>query len=353
MPGHSRQMASLQILFTGDYLPDYNRTQIIRAGLKKLGHTVIDFPFKKKNKANRAQLIKLSAKADLVFLPSFTHQQVAFVRKHAQGKKIVFDPLISRYLTKVHDYKLVSPYSLSALRNYFRDKLSLQAADFVVTDTMAHLEYFHEKFKIPKDKMGVLYIGNNFEEFHPTQTPKTNTVFHVGFYGGFIPLQGTLTILQAALILKPFNDIKFELIGSGFEFEKAKDFVHQNSLTNVSLPGWVPVTELCERINKFDIALGIFGQTQKSELVIPNKIYHYGSCAKAILTRESPAISELFHNQVDLMTIAPNAKEIADNILRLKNDPDLRQKLGRNIHSKLSTQYNEVEVARKLLSYVQ
>lgn len=342
---------SLNILFAGDYLPDYNRTKIVHVGLQKLGHRVIEHSFKKLSGKNKDRLIELASTCDFIYMPSFTHQQVRFVHKAVPNKTLIFDPLVSRYQTKVHDYKLVSPIGLSALRNYFRDKVALQNADFVVTDTQAHLNYFNKKFHTPTDKMGILYIGNNFDEYFPVESQKPSSLFRVGFYGGFIPLQGTTNILKTALLLKDQPDIQFELIGTGFEFEKAKSFVKKNDLKNVSLPGWVPENELPARINQFDIALGIFGETEKSDLVIPNKLYHYGSCARAIITKDSPAIREIFKPGTDLTVCDPKPELIAAKILELKGKPELRAQLGQNIYTKLKENFNEVAVAKKLLSY--
>lgn len=342
----------MKILFTGDYLPDYNRTQIIKVGLQKLGHEVLEYSFKKKNSSHRSQLRKLADLCDCVFMPSFTHRQVGFVRKALGAKKIiVFDPLISRYLTKVFDYELVSKWSLSALRNYYRDKLSMGYADFVVTDTKAHLEYFHQKFKIPREKMAVLYIGNNFDEYYPSEkiSPAPTKIFLVGFYGGFIPLQGVMNILKAAEILQPHTDIQFELIGAGFEFKKAQNYVREKKLSNVQLPGWINPPLLLEHIQKFDLALGVFGQTEKSSLVIPNKIYHYAACAKPILTKDSQAIRELFVDNKDLLLANCSPEDIAEKILRLKADATLRKRLGENAYRKLKQNYSETSVATRLV----
>jgi len=95
----------LTILFTGNYDPGYNRTAVIRAGLLKLGHRVEEFPFKKRNGAARVKLLKFSKNADFIFMPSFTHKEVPFVKKNSSGKKLIFDPLVSRYMTKALDYK--------------------------------------------------------------------------------------------------------------------------------------------------------------------------------------------------------------------------------------------------------
>lgn len=381
----------MKILFTGDYLTDYNRTLIIKHGLKKIGHEVIEFSFQNKSRETRKKILELAQDCDFIFMPSFTHQEVSFVRRVVgPHKKIIFDPLISRYLTKVFDYKLVSRYSLSALRNFYRDKWSMQAADFVVTDTKAHLEYFHKEFGIAREKMGVLYIGNDFTEYYPKPVggsdesrlkqaveskskspeeggivaplpasaseslsvkPKVAKKFRVGFYGGFIPLQGVMNILGAAKLLNDKSDIEFELIGTGFEFEAAQKYVETHKLKNVIMPGWVKPPQLREHIQDFDVALGIFGDSEKSDLVIPNKVFHYAACAKAIITKSSPAMREIFVDLEDLLLISTTPADIARQIMRLKSDAALRTKLGQNILNKMQSHYTDVNIAQKLIEY--
>lgn len=339
----------MKFLFTGNFQPDYNRTDIIRVGLKKIGHQVVDFPFKKKSKAVAQQLHELSRVVDLVYMPSFTHKEVGFVKKTIPDKKIIFDPLISRYLTKVYDYQTLSPYGLGALINYYIDKWSMQAADFVVTDTEAHRNYFHSHFSIPLDKMSVLYIGNNFEEYFPENPLTLNKKFRVGFYGGFIPLQGVMVILESARRLSGHKDIEFELIGTGFEYAKAQAFVKEHDLTNVSMPGWIKNPALRERINQFDVALGIFGLTEKSSLVIPNKIYHYVACARPVITKDSTALREIFMDQEDMMMIAPNADALCNAIQKLKGLPEQARGMGLRAHALLKEKYSESHVAQKLI----
>jgi glycosyltransferase involved in cell wall biosynthesis len=332
----------LTILFTGDYLPDYNRTTIIEKGLVALGHRVIHAPFQKFSIEQFFKLKNLSKSVDFVFCPSFTHREIWFVRMACGRKtKIFFDPLISRYLTKVHDYQLVSPYGISAMRNFFRDKWSMMFADHVFTDTKAHLEFFHKTFGIQKDKMSTLYIGNDFDEFFPNPKPNpNNAVFRVGFYGGFIPLQGVMNILEAAKILADQKDIEFVLIGNGFEFEKAKSFVAQNGLQNVQFPGWLKNPSFRSELWKFDLALGVFGDKEKTDLVIPNKIYHYASCKLPIITKDTSAIRELFTHGKDLYLVAGDPKSISDSILLLKNNDKQRALLAQCGFDLIYTDWN-------------
>ncbi len=341
----------MKILFTGNYLIDYNRTKILADGLKKLGHTIIDFPFTKKSKANQEKIKDLSKTVDFVFLPCFTHTEVKFVKSYCGQTPLVFDPLISRYLTKVFDYKLVSRWGISALRNFYRDKTPMQLADLVLTDTIEHKKYFNKTFGVPLEKMEVLYIGNNFSDYDYSETVK-NKKFKVGFYGGFIPLQGVLTILEAISILKG-EDIDFELIGNGFEYEKALKYIKKHNLDFVSLPGWLNQKDLADRINTFDVALGIFGQGEKTSLVIPNKIYHYASSKLAIITKSTPAISEVFIDKDDIYLVDGSAKSIAQAILDLKSNTVLKDTLAKNAYEKMKNNFTEIHVAKSFLLSVE
>ena len=83
----------------------------------------------------------------------------------------------------------------------------------------------------------------------------------------FIPLHGIKNIIKAAEILKNHIDIKFKLIGTGFEYEKIKKLTLKLNLKNVNFLGWVEYNDLPKKINELDLCLGIFGDSLKTDLV--------------------------------------------------------------------------------------
>lgn len=346
----------MKFLFTGNYELDYNRTSIITAGLKKLGSEIVHFPFKKTRGDTKKKLIELGDQCDYVFLPSFTQREAPFVRRCLPTKKIIYDPLISHYMTRIFDYKLTSPWNPASLLSYFRDWRSHRAADLIFTDTEQHKKYFNRLVGTPLKKMEVLYIGNNFSDFYPEKNIESpQGVFRVGFYGGFIPLQGVLTILKAALILRdqyPTHKIEFNLIGSGFEFEAAREFARDQQLENVQFPGWVAYNQLRENLQKFDLALGIFGDGMKANHVIPNKIFHYAACGLPIVTKDTPAIREIFTADQNIALTSGTSEDLAKCIVKLKNDDGLRTQLGRNAFQLINNGYNEVKVAERFLKAI-
>jgi glycosyltransferase involved in cell wall biosynthesis len=336
----------MKILVTGNYETDYNRTLIILDGFRELGHEVIEYSYAKRNREASKVIQNLSLDCDFIFLPCFTHKCVPFVKSNIT-KPLIFDPLISKYLTNVHDYKKVFKYSLKAFRDFRRDKNTMSLADLVVSDTIAHIEYFTETFGISRDKFVVAEVGVNCEDFKPA-AKEICSPLKVGFYGGFIPLQGALNIIDAIEILKN-EDIEFELIGNGYQYELAKKKIKKLNL-NVSLPGWVKYDELADKINEYDICLGIFGETLKSDLVIPNKVFHYAACGKCMITKNSPAIKEAFNDGKNIILCEFNGKDIAKSIMALKSNPERIKLIGDNARELMVNDYNPKKIAGKIIS---
>ncbi len=341
-----------KVLFTGNYDKEYNRTKVISIGLENLGVEIIHLTFKKHNKNSRNLIKELSKDVDIIFLPSFTHKDVKYVKKNS-NKPLIFDPLISRYLTKVFDFKQVNKYSPRAYKNYLKDKIAFKYANKIIADTLEHKKYYNQQFNIPNNKIEVIEIGADCSFFYPEETTQKNSEFIIGFYGGFIPLQGVKNIIAAAKILLSQPDITFRLIGNGFEFEEIKKIISKEKITNIDLQGWLKYIDLPKAINQFDICLGIFGDTPKAEMVIPNKIFHYAACKKPIITKDTPGIKELFVNNKNITLTSSQPQEIADTILKIKNNKANSDIIAEEAYRLITNNYDTKAIANKFISIAQ
>lgn len=338
----------MKILATGKFEPDYNRTQTLFSGLRELGHGLSILEYQKRNRQSKRRIKEAldCSNYDLVFLPAFTHLDVRFVRKLTR-LPLIFDPLISRYLTKVFDYRTISRYNPRAYKNYLKDKLSFHAADIILSDTRAHADYYSRLVKDIEHKIRILPVGVNTELFYPVEEKKEKNKFVVGFYGSFIPLQGIDKIIQAAELLKACPDIEFHLIGHGVGFQKIAEKVEEKRMNNVQLTGWVPFEQLNEKIHAFDLCLGIFGDSLKAQLVVPNKIYHYAACSKGIITMDTQAIHEIFEPGTNIITCSNHPKEIADKIMECLRDQDKVEHIALKASEMIRQDYNHVKIAGK------
>lgn len=337
----------MKILFCGKDSFTYHRTRVLIEGLKK--HTAAEcvvLPVTARDKTNAGKLAARSAEADFVIVPAFRHRDVAWVKRHSRAP-VVFDPLISTYLTRVIDYRQYH----KAPTKFISDFVTLRRADYLVSDTGEMKKFYTKYFGVAAHRIGVVQDGYITEEFFPTENPKTDAQFHVGFYGSFVPLQGADVIARAAYLLRN-EDIVFEIIGAGATYRSFLKFIRKHNLNNVVLHGWLRHDQLPDAIARLDLCLGIFGRSGKADRVVPNKLFHYAAKKKCIITRTSPALQEVFTPGHDVIAIDPDPGVLAETIMALKDNAALREAVAAAAYKTISEGYSEVKIAEALLDFL-
>jgi glycosyltransferase involved in cell wall biosynthesis len=207
-------------------------------------------------------------------------------------------------------------------------------ADIILFDTNQHIKYATEEFGVRKEKFRRIFVGAEDTIFFPFNYKKHDRIFLVEFHGTYIPLQGIEFIVRTAKEIEEHKDIRFVLIGSGQEKKRILELVRSLDVKNIEFLDFLSKKELTEKIAEADICLGIFGKTQKTQRVIPNKLYECAAMKKPIITADTPAIRELFDDR-DLMLVKPaDSEALADGILILKNNLKLREELAQNCFNK-------------------
>ena len=120
-------------------------------------------------------------------------------------------------------------------------------------------------------------------------------------------------IIKAAKILEKYPKIRFNLIGNGQDKKECLRLAKKLSIKNINFIDCVPYSDLANYINKSDICLGIFGNTQKTKMVIPNKVIEALACDKPIITGDTSAIHEISDNNIILCNIA-DSEDLANKI---------------------------------------
>jgi len=179
-----------------------------------------------------------------------------------------------------------------------------------------------------------------------TETDK----FQIFFHGNFIPLQGVQFIVKAAKILAGNPEIIFYLIGQGQTRAEAIELAKQLELKNIIFIDRVPGNELPSRLKAADLCLGIFGDTEKTLRVIPNKVYECIAMAKPVISADTPAIRELFTDRENILLCkVADANSLAGKILKLKNNEDLRRKIAVGGYELYRSQARPAVIGKKLL----
>ena len=156
----------MKLLFVGKTDFQYNRDLILLNGLKRRTDVIVEtLQIHKRDWATFKQIREHSKSVDFVVIPSFRHKDVAYV-KLASKAPVVFDPLISKFMTRVLDYgvKWKGPHK------YVVDWLAFFWHDILIWDTRSHKDYLQKKYGLKKP-MHPIYIGADTTLFYPNNIP--------------------------------------------------------------------------------------------------------------------------------------------------------------------------------------
>ena len=252
-----------------------------------------------------------------------------FLARLLTRKTIIFNPSVSLYETLVSDRKIIQN-SFLAKALYYIEKCAYILSDIVLMDTNQHANYISKRFGIKKRKIIRVYVGAESSIFYPRKTVRDDGTFLVLFYGKFIPLHGIEYIVKAAKILEDEKNLKFLIIGHGQMSKKIGQLCSELGITNISFIKWVNYEDLPVLINKADVCLGIFGDSEKAMRVIPNKAFQVLAMRKPLITGRSPAAMEIFTDKKNVVLCEmANPKALATSILLLKENEKLRQDISR------------------------
>jgi len=322
----------------GCFDPSGARSWVIRTGLEKNGYSITFCNTSEPGLVRKfLDLVRrwkeMAASADALYVVFLGHyyMPLAWWLGKRRGIPVILDAFLSLYDTDVCDRRRFSPWSPHAWLLWLVDFFACHLASVVLLETEEHKEYFMRRYALRPEKILVLPIGSRTDLFLPEEKQEaSHQSFIVEFHGSFIPLQGIETILRAAKELSE-EPVIFDIIGKGQTYPAMRTLAQELKLTNVRFSGNIPMEEIPARLHSADICLGIFGSTAKTQRVIPTKAYEILNCGCPMITARTPAIERLLRDRCHALLVpAADPKALAQAIVELKNDSNLRENIAQN-----------------------
>lgn len=351
----------LSVAYVGSYDSLYTRVRTVLKGLRKQGVYVIECNSKNPYKLVRLAIIgvkylMIAHRVDVLIVSEAGHAYVplAKILSFITRKPFIFDAFLSYYHINVFDTKSVSTHSLAGRYYYYMDKIGCLLADIVLLDTPQHINYFCETFNLSPDKFRCVPVGSDDEWFYPMSNGYINRKnFVVFLVASFYPLHGVEYVIQAAKLLENEKDIKFHIIGNGYTRPLTEVLIQQLNVTNVILKDPIPSYILPDLISQADICLGQFGNTQHAQLVVPAKVYDSLAMKKATITGAGQAVMGIFNNKQHIVYCPfANPQAIADAILLLKNNEQLREQIAENGYRLFRENFSLSHIGEKLVCII-
>ena len=269
-------------------------------------------------------------------------------------KPIVFMPTISIYNTLIEDRKKFSAKHPIAKIIHFIEKVACSHSDMIISESNAQNDFLVREYGISKKKCRAVVHSADESVFKPFKPKEGTDVFQVLFFGTFTPHHGTETIIDAANVLREHKDIKFVLCGNGMMKNNCEKKANEYNLTNIKFTGMIDKSKLISIISQSDICLGIFGTSGKAKDSITNKVCQILACQKPIITMDSKAMKEikLENNKNCILVLSGSADSLANAILKLKNDKNLRDLIAINGYKTYEKEMSMQKTSEKLGNFL-
>ena len=125
--------------------------------------------------------------------------------------------------------------------------------------------------------------------------------------------------------------ILFLLVGEGAEKEQLVSLARSRGLTNLRFVDQQSRERIPAYICASDVCVVLLKKSEIFKTVIPSKMLEFMSCARpVILGVEGQARQILEEAQAGICIEPGNSSELAEAVLRLAGDAQLRETLGRN-----------------------
>jgi len=187
-------------------------------------------------------------------------------------------------------------------------------------------------------RIEVIPFGVKIELFNIPSQPHDK--INIMYIGGFEPHHGVHLLLEASSMFSERTDLHFYFIGPPKTINQP----------NITFTGWVPYTELGEYVKIADIMVVPPCPKYPYVSVITNKLMEAMASGKPIIATGIGGIPKF---RDCLYIINPTTKEIADAIIDLASNAELRKKLATTAKDKAVQNFNWSKNVKKILKSIQ
>ena len=233
-------------------------------------------------------------------------------------------------------------------------------ADHVVSVTNAFKRHIMAR-GVEAEKISVITNGADLETFKPL--PRNNDIsekyglndkFVASFIGTHGMAHGLTTVLRAADRLRGNNKIVFMLVGDGAEKENLELKAREIKLDNVLMVGQQPKDMMAGFLAASDVCMVLLKKDDLFKTVIPSKIFETMAMERPIIMGVEGESLEIVEKAGCGLGIEPeNESELVDAVVKLSEDRELLERLGKSGRQFVEENYDREMLADNYLQVLE
>jgi glycosyltransferase involved in cell wall biosynthesis len=238
-------------------------------------------------------------------------------------------------------------------------KKALEFSDRIIAVTPGIKENLEGTYKISREKIVVVSNGANTSLFKPLDQETCRKelglnlkIPYICFVGNLAPWQGVEYLVKAApFILSRFPECRFLIIGDGVMKDDLLKLCEELGVENSFIfTGVIAYDRVPLYINASDTCTAPFIIARNAKIGLsPLKLYEYMACGKPVVASNIGGVSDILETSGGGIYVLPeDPVALAESILKLLENPELRIKLGSKGLSYVTENYSWYSVAKKV-----
>jgi glycosyltransferase involved in cell wall biosynthesis len=237
-----------------------------------------------------------------------------------------------------------------------------RAADSIVVVTPAFREHLLRNWGVPREKVSIVQNGVETALFSPQagsgelrRKLGTDRKFVVSYIGTLGLAHGLDSLIAAAENLQSVApEVQFMLVGEGADRERILSLARSKKLTNLLFVSQQPREIIPAYISASDACVVMLRRSQIFETVIPTKMLEFMSCGRPVILAVRGQSQRLLERSGGGLSIEPdNPQALCSAIIRLHEQPGLREELGRNGRSYIDRELSRQSTASDYLKLLE
>jgi glycosyltransferase involved in cell wall biosynthesis len=259
--------------------------------------------------------------------------------KKKLGLPLIYDS--HEYWEYSINYALPKPLS-----NFYiwEEKKGILHADHIITVAEPMVEHFQSI-----GCKNITIVNNCKKKISEYYIKPDNEQFTLNYIGG---ISKKRFVCQAIEVWKTGKNITFVVAGFGSEEEKVRKLVNSNDSKNrILFLGKIPMNKVISETLKSDAVLCMLDPSINNNRVgAPNKLFEAMVCGRPVIATKDTYSGKLVEKLDMGLAIDYNDKSFKNALIKLRENPKLCEKFGKNALEAAIREYNWKNQEQKLLS---
>jgi glycosyltransferase involved in cell wall biosynthesis len=229
--------------------------------------------------------------------------------------------------------------------NYFlgKEKKLAPIADHIITVAEPHEHYFQN---MGCNKVNIIRNCKRVDK--KEYAPPDNKIFTLIYIGG---LSKTRFLQEAAEICQGLERIRFRIAGFGILEDVLKQKAEKAPFGNIEFLGKIPMERVIPETVKGDASLCMLNPSNMNNRIgPPNKLFEAMATGRPVIATKGTYSGNLVEELKMGLTVEFDEKSLKNAIIKLRDDPKLREEFGKNALKAALGEYNWHIQEKKLLN---